>query len=47
MGELAWTVTRKQAVAELYGPEHAPLVALLAPEDFQRSLLRFVSEALA
>ena len=45
--ELAWTVTRKWAVAELYGPEHTPLVAPLAPEDFQRYLLRLVSAAIA
>ena len=45
--ELAWTVTRKHAVAELYGPEHAPLVAPLAPEDFQLYLLGLVSVALA
>lgn len=45
--ELAWTVTRKWAVAELYGPEHAPLVAPLAPEDFQSYLLRLVSAAIA
>jgi hypothetical protein len=45
--ELAWTVTRKRAVAELYGPEHAPLVAPLAPDDFQLYLLQLVHEAIA